>query len=188
MEIYVNATKLHGGCSPAMRAMIEDKLSFANNFVKPDEQIKVSLDKVGRNKNSFKIHTSLVLNDNYHIHVDSSGNDFESALSDMKDDISDCITRHNTKKKDNKKRRGFKEKREYKDSIIEASENFIDSDNISKRKDFTIELLSESEAISRMEEIGHDTYVFKNSDRNGAYSMLYRREADESYGVITFHS
>lgn len=50
-----------------------------------------------------------------------------------------------------------------------------------KKKSIKLEMLSQEEAITQMELLGHDFFIFKNEDKN--ISVLYLRE-DGKYGLI----
>ncbi len=50
-----------------------------------------------------------------------------------------------------------------------------------KKKTISLEILSTEEAITQMELLGHDFFIFKNEDRN--ISVLYLRD-DGKYGLI----
>ena len=54
--------------------------------------------------------------------------------------------------------------------------------NITKRKELTLHLMDEEEAVLQMELLGHDFYIFKNSDTDNA-SVVYKRK-DGEYGII----
>ena len=43
--------------------------------------------------------------------------------------------------------------------------------------------MDEEEAILQMELLGHDFYVFKNIDKDGKISVLYRRKNND-YGIM----
>jgi putative sigma-54 modulation protein len=51
-----------------------------------------------------------------------------------------------------------------------------------RKKNIVLDKMSPDEAISALEVLGHDFYIFKNEE-NDKVSVLYRRN-DEKYGVI----
>jgi putative sigma-54 modulation protein len=63
----------------------------------------------------------------------------------------------------------------------ESFDNFIKK-QIVKVKNFTIKPTSPEDAIMQMELLGHDFFVFINSE-SGKTSVVYRRE-DKKYGLI----
>jgi ribosome-associated translation inhibitor RaiA len=182
MNIYVNAKKVHNGCSEAMMESIQKKFRKMEKFLKEDENIKVTIEKTA--KDEFKVGAFLVLKDNYHIHTSSKGGAFEEALASAADDVEDIIVRHNGKMKDRKKRRGFAEKRQTKNLVIEEAENM--KEVITKVKHFECDEMTETEAIYRFEDLGHDSFVFRNANKSSLYCMLYRRGSGDGYGLIVF--
>ena len=54
---------------------------------------------------------------------------------------------------------------------------------IVRRKQVELKPMDEEEAILQMELLGHDFYVFKNIDKDGKISVLYRRKNND-YGLI----
>ncbi len=60
--------------------------------------------------------------------------------------------------------------------------NKADSPGIKKRKQFVIKAMSEEEAISRLEKLGHDFFIFAKEETSNI-CVLYRRK-DGDYGLI----
>ncbi|MBR2716181.1 MAG: HPF/RaiA family ribosome-associated protein, partial [Oscillospiraceae bacterium] len=52
-----------------------------------------------------------------------------------------------------------------------------------RTKRFSIKPMSVDEAILQMNLLEHDFYVFRNQDEDGAFAVVYRREAGD-YGLI----
>ncbi|MCE5329154.1 ribosome-associated translation inhibitor RaiA [bacterium] len=69
-----------------------------------------------------------------------------------------------------------------KNGIENPEENLEELKEIVKTKKFEIKPMSPEEASLQMELIGHDFYVFINSD-TGKTAVLYKRK-DENYGLI----
>mgnify|MGYP001791693408 FL=1 len=65
---------------------------------------------------------------------------------------------------------------------LEEVEEGLDGPQIVKTKNFFIKPMSAEEAALQMEMIGHDFFVFRNSDSNET-SVIYRRR-DGNYGLI----
>ena len=83
--------------------------------------------------------------------------------------------------------RKFKSKLMSKERVeIVYDEDIIDDDvleDVVKRKKVYLKPMDEEEAILQMELLGHDFYVFKNIDKDGKISVLYRRKNND-YGLI----
>ena len=65
---------------------------------------------------------------------------------------------------------------------FEEEEEELEGPQIVKTKQFFIKPMSAEEAALQLEMIGHDFFVFKNSDSNDT-SVIYRRR-DGNYGLI----
>ena len=66
---------------------------------------------------------------------------------------------------------------------FEVDKQELSSGKIVKRKKLEMKPMDEEEAILQMELLGHDFYVFKNIDKDGKISVLYRRKNND-YGII----
>ncbi len=68
--------------------------------------------------------------------------------------------------------------------VIQAlhEEYFEDLDSVVRIKELTLDAFTEEEALIQLDLLGHDFYVYKNSD-NGLVNVMYRRK-DGSYGII----
>ncbi|NLB29159.1 MAG: ribosomal subunit interface protein, partial [Clostridiales bacterium] len=54
---------------------------------------------------------------------------------------------------------------------------------IARSKRFPIKPMSPEEAILQMNLLGHEFYVYKNQERDEAFSVIYRRKQGD-YGMI----
>jgi len=70
---------------------------------------------------------------------------------------------------------------EYVDKDLTMELGFVDFD-IEKRKSIKLECISEEEALLNLEALNHSFYLFKNKDKSGKISLVYRR--NDSYGII----
>ena len=66
---------------------------------------------------------------------------------------------------------------------IEALMEELTEDDIVKRKEITYTVCTEEEALSRMDLLGHDFYIYTDRDTNEVH-LLYRR-LDGCYGKLT---
>ena len=65
---------------------------------------------------------------------------------------------------------------------FEVSKEETEEESIVKRKTVETKPMSEEEAILQMNMLGHDFYIFKNSETDSV-SVVYRRN-DKQYGII----
>lgn len=171
--VELNAKKIHGGITEGLKEMVYDKLKSLETKINKHEPLKVTLSK---NKNLYTVKASCVLDTNKHIRVAVTGNVFEQVLDELSKDLHQLIDKH-YKKLETKK----------KDKVgigMSFDEEEEDVPQITKRKFFSFEEMTEDEAMERIEDLGHDTFIFKNKDKNGEISMLYIRQ--DGYGLIQF--
>ena len=82
-----------------------------------------------------------------------------------------------------KKQKTFKAPQAVSDLLfLEEVPEIFASSKVSKRKSFTLDPITEEDAIFMLEAIDHDFYVFLNSE-TGKINVLYRRKNGE-YGLI----
>jgi len=65
---------------------------------------------------------------------------------------------------------------------FEIEEEYEDNETIVKRKTIDMKPMSEEEAILQMDLLGHEFFIFKNSDTDNN-AVLYKRK-DGNYGII----
>ena len=65
-----------------------------------------------------------------------------------------------------------------------AEDETEDEFKIVRRKNFTIKMMSAEEAIMQMNLLDHEFFVFRNSESDGAFSVVYKRKQGD-YGLIT---
>jgi len=65
---------------------------------------------------------------------------------------------------------------------FEIEEEYEDTETIVKRKTIDMKPMSEEEAILQMDLLGHEFFIFKNSDTDNN-AVLYKRK-DGNYGII----
>ena len=67
-------------------------------------------------------------------------------------------------------------------SYIEDDEEDIEESLVIKRKELNTKPMSEEEAILQMEMLGHDFFIYKDSETSKV-CVLYKRK-DNNYGLI----
>ncbi|MDD3776864.1 MAG: ribosome-associated translation inhibitor RaiA [Actinomycetota bacterium] len=108
------------------------------------------------------------------IRAEDTGTDVFSAI----DKVSDKLERQAKRFKNKRIQRGRK-------SPASAGENNVAEKikkQIVKTKSFTLKPIPPEEAVMQMELLGHDFFVFINSDTNST-AVVYRRK-DSNYGLI----
>lgn len=166
--------KLHsktGNITDAMQEMAEKEFVKLDKFV-ADEPAKINIETVGK---KLTMKAQIVLKSNRHVRCEVSSTDYYKAL---KKAVANLVEQaKSTKEKISHKGRIEK-------TIIENE--ITDYPEVKKVKYFEVETVTEQMAITEMEKLGHETYVFKNLNEEGRICMIYKRlDGDYSMIVIT---
>ena len=124
-------------------------------------------------KTKFKI-TIIVYAFGKVIKIEREVNDFYDGLELVVDKLKNTIRRQHE----------FKIKQNH-EKIVDNMTDMIDEDTamIEVYKTVVCDQLTEAEAIEYMETVGHDFFLFKNSEKENHFCVLYRRY-DGSYGLL----
>ena len=154
----------------AMKDTIYDKLAFLDKFLESTDNVAVT---VSVRKTKFKI-TIIVYAFGKVIKIEREVNDFYDGLELVVDKLKNTIRRQHE----------FKIKQNH-EKIVDNMTDMIDEDTamIEVYKTVVCDQLTEAEAIEYMETVGHDFFLFKNSEKENHFCVLYRRY-DGSYGLL----
>ncbi len=193
--ISIKTKDVHGGLSETMRGEIQTMFERLEPHVSANEPIKVNVTK---NKKNFTVKVSAVMDDNHHVRSCTTDEEFYEALNKAYCTIEQQMIEHKHKRISLKKKLGAERKKKYfandfdfddiqLDNVIESEHQEDDSNEfeISKRKNFDIEWMSEEEAVTILETLGHESFVFVNEE-NGKCSLAYKKPEEKEYGIITF--
>ena len=111
------------------------------------------------------------------IRAQEKAKDVRTAVDKVADALTGRLRRYKGKLYD--KGRGISLARQ---EAVDGSEELEAPKKVVKSKRFPLKPMSEDEAISQMELLGHDFFLFNNTD-TGNVNLLYRRE-DGNYGLI----
>ena len=156
-----------------MKTQIEEKIGHLDSYFKEPESLKAYV--VVRVKNNEDIIEVTVPTPKFTLRSETSDKDFYAALNTSIDKLERQIRKNKTKLK-----KKFKDALKYEMIDMEIEEEQVS--NITKRKELTLHLMDEEEAVLQMELLGHDFYIFKNSDTDNV-SVVYKRK-DGEYGII----
>ena len=171
MRIDIRGDKIK--ITEGMKTQIEEKIGHLDSYFKEPESLKAYV--VVRVKNNEDIIEVTVPTPKFTLRSETSDKDFYAALNTSIDKLERQIRKNKTKLK-----KKFKDTLKYEMIDMEIEEEQVS--NITKRKELTLHLMDEEEAVLQMELLGHDFYIFKNSDTDNA-SVVYKRKDDE-YGII----
>lgn len=169
MEVLVRGNKIE--ITEAMREYVKEKLSKLDKYTIEDAKANV-LVKV-RNYTQ-KVEVTIPLK-TLILRAEEESQDFYSAVDLVVNKLERQIRKNKTKLK-KKEKIGIKEFNI--DDIIDLSEE----DKVVKRKKIEIKPMSLEEAILQMELLGHNFFMYKDSEIN-KIALVYKRN-DGGYGLI----
>lgn len=159
----------------AIKEYITDKLDRLNKYFDNPKEITANiLVKVKGFEQTIEV---TIPTTNFTIRNEESAEDLYAAIDLVSDKIERQIRKNKTKinkiEKDSAKKLNL--------TFIEEEEVEEDKD-IVRRKKLNTKPMSEEEAILQMEMLGHDFFVFKDSETS-KICILYKRK-DNNYGLI----
>ena len=165
--------------TPAMKSCLNDKMAKLDKYFESPEDITANV--LVRIKGLEQIIEVTALTKKFTLRAEDSNEDFYAAV----DLVVSKLERQMRKNKErlNNKYKNV-EKLEF-NFNYELEENEEDEENVSlivKRKNISMKPMDEEEAILEMELLGHDFFVFKNTNTESV-CVVYKRK-DGGYGLI----
>ena len=173
MNINIRGEKLE--ITDAMKSYAKEKLERLSKYVKDSDVNANLLFKINGVKQKLEVTIPLK---NFTLRVEEVGNDFYAVV----DTAVDKLERQIRKNKTRLENKQTKSKVDF-DFMSFDEKDEENSNKIVRRKEVELKPMDEEEAILQMELLGHDFYVFKNIDKDGKISVLYRRKNND-YGLI----
>ena len=159
--------------SDALKDRVEKKLSKLERYFRdePEATIRFKMQKGARNIVEITVNAGGVI-----LRAEESSNDMYLSIDHAVDKLESQIRRHRTKL-DKRIRESELE------PVAEAPE-YVEEQNydIVRVKKFSIKPMSIEDAITQMELLGHDFFLFM-SEEDETMNVLYRRH-DGSYGLL----
>lgn len=171
MEFIIRGDKLK--ITDAMNNYIEEKLGKLEKYLKDSDNVRVNvIVKVKNHEQRVEITIPLKA---YILRSEETRDDFYTAVDKAVDKLERQIRKNKT--------RMSKQTKTEMDFDISEIENEQDEENkILKRKVVEVKPMNEEEAIIQMELLGHQFYMYKDSETN-KYAVVYKR-ADGNYGIL----
>ena len=170
MKINIHGRKLE--VTEAIKNYVSEKLKKLDKyFENPDEMTATVVVKVRGNDQIIEV---TVPSSKFTLRGEESHKDLYAAIDLVTDKIERQIRKNKTKIKKN-----FKEVLVFNNDVEEAEE---DNSSIVKRKVVDMKPMNEEEALLQMNLVGHDFFVFNNTD-TGNVSVIYKRK-EGNYGII----
>ena len=173
MNISIRGAKLE--ITDAMKSYAKQKLERLSKYVKDSDVNANLLFKINGIKQKLEVTIPLK---NFTLRVEEVGNDFYAVV----DTAVDKLERQIRKNKTRLENKQVKSKVDF-DFMSFDEKDEENANKIVRRKQVELKPMDEEEAILQMELLGHDFYVFKNIDKDGKISVLYRRKNND-YGII----
>ncbi len=158
--------------SDSLKSRVEKKLGKLERYFReePEATVRFKVQKGARNIVEITVNASGVI-----LRAEESSNDMYLSIDRAVDKLESQIRRHRTKL----------EKRIRTAELEPAAETPAyeeQSYDIVRRKKFSVKPMSVEDAITQMELLGHDFFLFLNEE-DDKMNVLYRRH-DGSYGLL----
>ena len=173
MEIIIHGDKLK--VTEAMKDYIEEKLEKLNKYLENSDNVRASvIVKVKNHEQRVEITIPLKA---YILRSEETKDDFYAAVDKTVDKLERQIRKNKTRIMSRQ------EKTNYDFDLAAFSEEDAEEEKkILKRKKVEVKPMNEEEAILQMELLGHQFYMYKDSETNQP-AVVYKR-TDGNYGII----
>lgn len=175
MEIIIRGDKLK--ITDSMHDYIEEKLGKLEKYLKNSDEIRANvIVKVKNHEQRVEITIPLKT---YIVRAEETKDDFYAAVDKALDTLERQIRKNKTRMMSKQVKTNF----DFDISEIEQElEKEQEEKKIVKRKTVEVKPMNEDEAILQMELLGHEFYMYKDSE-SGKSAVVYKRK-DGNYGVI----
>lgn len=152
----------------------KDRLKVVEKFLGDDDKIKLTV--VSTKKNLCL--TAMFLFDGKLVKIEKNGDDYYELLNEMADSLKVKLDRLHKKQ--------IKRASDQKHVLDPSPYDYVPEKGraglIAREKQIDLEEMTPEEAIEKMEELAHESFIFKNID-TGKTCMIYLRN-DARYGLI----
>ena len=159
--------------TPGLKAAVEKKIGKLEHFFTPDTEVFVAL---SAQKDIQKIEVTIPVKGNT-IRAEESSTDMYVSI-DLVEEIIERQIRRYRKKLIDKKQAALS----FSQNFIEEEVPYDDEIQIVKTKKFAVKPVNPEEACLQMEMLGHNFYVFLNSETDQV-NVVYKRK-NGTYGLI----
>jgi len=178
MNIIITGRQIE--LTDAIKEKIESKLSKLENYIDQNTDVKVT---VSAKKERQTIEVTIRTINGPVIRAEDTQEDLYAAIDLVTDKLKRQIRKYKKrlqdKKQDNMSIRfldvaeedGFDDDSDYNDELV-----------IERRKKFSLKPMTEEEAVLQMDLVGHDFYMFRNTDTD-EIAVVYKRN-NGGYGII----
>jgi putative sigma-54 modulation protein len=160
----------------ALRAIVDKKLGKFDRYFDEDTEVRVVM-SVEKNRHIVEI--TIPLNGSI-LRAEDYSDDMYTSIERVLQKLERQIHKHKTKLEKRIKEGAFQDDGSLFDIEIEPEES--EQYGVVRTKRFALKPMSIEEAITQMELLGHDFFVFNNAETEEV-NVLYRRR-DGGYGLI----
>ena len=169
MEFIIRGDKIK--VTDSMKNYIEEKLGKLEKYLKDGDSANV----VVKVRNKTQIVEITIPLKTIILRSEESQDDFYKAVDKTIDKLERQLRKNKTRlSKHNKSNKEF--------MIIDEEESIEEDESIVKRKTIEVKPMNEEEAILQMELLGHQFYMYLDSDKE-KYCVVYKRK-EGGYGVL----
>ena len=162
--------------TPAIKSYIEEKIGRLDKYLESPSDVSASIVVKVRGKEQI-IEVTIPVN-KIILRGEESHDDLYAAIDLVSDKIERQIRKNKTKLKKRKEKNNFVDF----NYEFEVNKDEEKDEKIVKRKSIEMKPMNEEEALLQMDLLGHEFFVFKNTDSE-CVSILYKRK-DGNYGII----
>ena len=175
MEIIIHGDKVK--VTKAMSDYIEEKLQRLNKYLENSENVRASvIVKVKNHEQRVEITIPLK---SFILRSEETKDDFYAAVDKTIDKLERQVRKNKTRLMSKKVKQSYDFNF---DSIVLDKDEEKEDKKIVKRKTIEVKPMNEEEAILQMELLGHQFYMYKDSETNKP-AVVYKRN-DSNYGII----
>ena len=174
MEIIIHGDKLK--ITKAMNDYIEEKLAKLNKYLENGDRVRANvIVKVKNHEQRVEITIPMK---SFILRSEETKDDFYAAVDKAVDKLERQIRKNKTRMMSKQVKVNY----EFNFSEIEVDEEDTKENKILKRKKVEVKPMNEDEAIIQMELLGHQFYMYMDSETSKP-AVVYKRN-DGNYGII----
>ena len=175
MEIIIHGNKVK--ITKAMNDYVEEKLERLEKYLENSENVRASvIVKVKGHEQTVEITIPLK---SFILRSEETKDDFYAAIDKTIDKLERQVRKNKTRLMSKKVKQSYDFNF---DSIVLDKDEEKEDKKIVKRKTIEVKPMNEEEAILQMELLGHQFYMYKDSETNKP-AVVYKRN-DSNYGII----
>ena len=174
MEIIIHGDKLK--ITGSMNEYIQEKLGKLDKYLKDSDNVRANVIVKVKNNHEQKVEVTIPLK-TFILRTEESQTDFYAAVDKAIDKLERQIRKNKTRMLSKHVKTGY----DFAVSEIEVDKEDEDK-KIIKRKTVDVKPMNEEEAILQLELLGHQFYMYKDSETDKP-AVIYKR-TDGNYGII----